>query len=168
MTRSKTIFATIVLASAVLLIPVRAQAALFTLDDLHVVLQGGVVGFEGTLSREPFDPESLFLDGLEVSIAGLLPDITPFFVSWPMSITTSFGPALMFTVEASAALAPGIYSGSATVIASDEFGASVEIQAQDFWVTVQERTQSIPDLGSSLLLLGIGLAGLRAGRKRWQ
>jgi hypothetical protein len=160
--------ATVVLASAVLLIPVRAQAARFTLDDLQVVLQGGVVGFGGTLSREPFDPELLFLDGLEVSIAGLLPDTTPFFFSWPVSITTSFGPALMFTVEAHAALAPGIYSGSATVIASDGAGTPVEIQAQDFWVTVREHTQSIPDLGSSLLLLGIGLAGLRAVRKRWQ
>jgi hypothetical protein len=34
--------------------------------------------------------------------------------------------------------------------------------------TVQPVGQPVADPGSSLLLLGIGLAGLRAGRKRWQ
>jgi hypothetical protein len=29
-------------------------------------------------------------------------------------------------------------------------------------------TESVPDPGSTLLLLGMGLVGLRAWRKRWQ
>jgi hypothetical protein len=160
-TRKRKVAVTVGLAALLTLAPARAHAALFTLDDFHVVAAGGTVGFYGTVTRENSDPDPLFLDGLDVSVGGLDVSTDPFFLGWPISTSTGFGPALLFELSAPLLLSPGIYTGSASIEASDGLGTPVVIEAQDFSVEVQ----AVPE-PATLAMLATALAGMAARLRR--
>ncbi len=157
---------TLAALAVLFLLPAAAKAdpVTFLLDDIRNVAPGGSVTFFGSLSNG--GPPTRILESISINISGLglTFDDTPFFLispSLPSGGTT--GNVAFFNIAASALTVPGIYDGSATVRLLDSLGNPIDV-SQDFVINVTGAAP-IPE-PATMFLLGSGLAGLAAARRR--
>jgi hypothetical protein len=148
-----------VLAIGLLSVPHAAEAAIFTLDDNKIAFQGGpAVAFNGSITWEAGDPDfdvdswSITLDApLTYDDADFLAFLRVYDAGDP------FQTGVMFTVTAPLATLPGLYTGSLTISAG-----ALQIGTEDFTVEVRA---AAPE-PSTLALVGVGLLGAAAARRR--
>ncbi len=150
---------------------VKADPITFTLDDNHVVAQGSSVTFFGTLSNGG-DP-GRFINGLSFSFDSGAPgsisfDDSAFFTNVPAFLGSgaSTGLVAFFDAVVSALVPPGVYSGSVTVLGGDDDQADNILGTQEFSITVVPGGQDPIPEPATMLLLGSGLAGAAALRRR--
>jgi PEP-CTERM motif len=149
---------------------VKADPITFTLDDNHSVAAGSSVTFFGTLSNG--GAPGRFINGLSFNFASGAPgsitvDDSAFFANVPAFLgpATSTGLEAFFDVVVSALVPPGVYGGSVSVLGGDDANAINVLGAQEFTITVTGGDQLVPE-PATMLLLGSGLAGLAAARRR--
>lgn len=151
---------------------VKADPITFTLDDNHDVPDGASpVTFFGSLSN--LGLPGRFINGLAFSFDSGAPgtitfDDTAFFANVPAFLDAgdSTGLVAFFDAFVSDFVTPGVYSGSVSVLGGDSDVADSILATQDFTLTVPpEGQQPIPE-PATMLLLGSGLAGAAALRRR--
>jgi hypothetical protein len=173
----KTKFKQLLIASAVLAVlvilpaAVKADPITFTLDDTHTVAAGSSVTFFGTLSNG--GPPGRFINALSFSFASGAPgsisfNDAAFFANVPafMGPGTSVGPVAFFDAVVSSLVPPGFYSGSVSVLGGDDENADDVLGTQDFSITVTPGGPGAIPEPATMLLLGSGLAGAAALRRR--
>lgn len=173
----KTKFKQLLIAMSVLAVlvvlpaAVKADPITFTLDDTHIVAQGSSVTFFGTLSNggEP----GRFINALSFSFDSGAPgsitfDDAAFFANVPafMGPMTTTGLVAFFDVIVSSLVPPGLYSGSVSVLGGDDADADNVLGTQDFSITVVPGGQDPIPEPATMLLLGSGLVGAAALRRR--
>jgi hypothetical protein len=79
----------------------------------------------------------------------------------------SYGPAAFFDVVAAAGLAPGLYTGSISILGGDNEGDENIEYTQRFDINDVGGQNPIPE-PTTMFLLGSGLAGAAALRRRLQ
>jgi PEP-CTERM motif len=164
------LFAMSVLAVLVILpAAVKADPITFTLDDTHSVAAGSSVTFFGTLSNG--GSPTTFLNGLSFTFASGAPGSISFndtaFFALPASLgpSTTTGLAAFFNAVVSSLVPAGVYSGSVSVLGGDTDSANDILGTQDFSITVTGGQTPVPE-PTTMLLLGSGLAGAAAMRRR--
>lgn len=171
-TKFKQLLIPMLVLAALVILPaaVKADPITFTLDDSHSVAAGGSVTFFGTLSNG--GPPGVFINGLSFSFASGAPgsisfNQAAFFANVPPVLApgASVGPVAFFDVLVSALVPPGVYSGSVAVLGGADENADNNLGSQDFSITVTGGQPAIPE-PATMLLLGTGLAGAAALRRR--
>ena len=157
------VLAVVALAPAI----VKADPVLFALQDSVTVSAGGSATLIGSISNGGPPPVWLtswsftFSDPLlsadDTALGGL-----PLFLDMQ-----SYGPAAFFDVVAAAGLAPGLYTGSISILGGDNEGDENIEYTQRFDINVEGGQNPIPE-PTTMLLLGSGLAGAAALRRRRQ
>jgi PEP-CTERM motif len=149
---------------------VKADPVTFTLDDTHSVAQGSSVTFFGTLSNG--GPPTVFLNAISFSFASGAPGSITFndaaFFALPASLTSgsSTGLAAFFDVVVSALVPPGVYTGTVSILGGADENAQNNLGTQEFSITVTPGGQQPVPEPATMLLLGSGLAGAAALRRR--
>jgi hypothetical protein len=140
----------------------RADPVVLTLPANVVVQAGGSVGVIGTLENQGAPPFNILLWSINLSNALLTFDDTGFQGS-PLVLNAleTFGPTNFFDVFANAALAPGNYAGTFTVMDTTR---NLNV-TQTFVITVTPGTQAVPEPASMILLVS-GVSGLLLARRR--
>lgn len=176
----KTKFKQLLIAMSVLAVlvilptAVKADPITFTLDDTHTVAAGSSVTFFGTLSNG--GAPGRFINALSFSFASGAPgsitfDDTAFFANVPafMGPSTTTGLVAFFDAVVSSLVPPGVYAGSVSVLGGDDANADNILGTQEFSITVLPAGGGgeIPE-PATMLLLGSGLAGAAALRRRKQ
>jgi PEP-CTERM motif len=172
MTKFKHLFTVMSVLAVLVILPavVKADPVTFTLDDTHSVAAGSQVTFFGTLSNG--GPPTVFLNALSFSFASGAPGSITFndaaFFALPASLGSgsSTGLAAFFNVVVSALVPPGVYSGSVTVLGGPNDNAQNILGTQEFSITVTPGGQNPVPEPATMLLLGSGLAGAAAMRRR--
>jgi PEP-CTERM motif len=150
-----------------------ASVAVSRADSLNVtsanpsqnVVQGTtVVTFDESISNPSDDTlflnsDATFTDSLLVSV-----DDSPFFTNAPFFLDplASSGPFALFNVDLPANLAPGLYTGTFSIFGGTDSGASDDLAAVNFSVTVKSPVVVTTPEPATLLLLSCGLLGIVA------
>ncbi len=158
---------TVAALAVLFLLPAAAKADPVTLllDANQGVAAGGSTTFNGSLTNAGAPARFLFDVSITFGDLGLSADPTALFAAYPGAIPGAGPLVAFFDVFADISVAPGIYSGSFTVLLSDENGENIITHSQDFTVTVRGGGDPIPE-PATMVLLGSGLAGLAAARRR--
>lgn len=146
--------------------PLRADV-IFTLDaPVFFGAPGTTFDITGSLSNSDTDPVFLNTASGVLSSGELDFDYANFFVLVPRVLNPGdlYSSSPIFSVIASPEAQPGDYSGSFTILGGVDENAFDELATQNFQVSVTD-TSAVPE-PSSVLLLGTGIAGLLALRRR--
>ena len=140
----------------------RADPVVLTLPPSVLVQAGGSVGVIGTLENQGAPPFNIVSWNINLSDPLLTFDDTGFQGS-PLVLNAleSFGPTNFFDVFADAALAPGNYAGTFTVMDTTR---NLNV-TQTFVITVTPRGAEVPEPASMILMLS-GVTGLLLARRR--
>ncbi len=173
----KTKFKQLLIAMSVLAVlvvlpaAVKADPITFTLEDTHTVAQGSSVTFFGTLSNG--GAPGRFINGLSFSFASGAPGTisfndAAFFANVPafMGPGTTTGLVAFFDAVVSSLVPPGVYLGTVSVLGGDDDQADDTLGTQEFSITVVPGGQQPVPEPATMLLLGSGLAGAAALRRR--
>jgi len=131
---------------------------------------GSLLSFQGSFSNAGV-PAS-FINSISLSLvgspAGFTFDANEFFAAVPLIVDPGFTVAAtnFFSVLIDLSVAPGLYSGSFSVLGGvDEFDENV-VATHEFTIQVDASTSQVPE-PATLLLFGTGLSWLTAlARKR--
>lgn len=141
----------------------KADPVTLTLPPSVAVQAGGSVGVIGTLSNLGNPPFNIDTWSINLSNPLLSFDDTDFLMGAPPVLNSmeSFGPTNFFDVFANAALAPGNYAGTFTVMDTTR---NLNV-TQTFVITVTPQGPAVPEPASMILLLS-GVSGLLLARRR--
>jgi hypothetical protein len=155
---------------AILPSAVKADPITFTLDDNHTVADGSSVTFFGTLSNG--GAPGRFINALSFNFAFGGPgtitfDDAAFFANVPAFLDPGMSTGLVafFDAVVSSLVSPGVYGGSVSVLGGDDATSDNVLGTQEFSITVTGGDQPIPE-PTTMLLLGSGLAGIAAAKRR--
>jgi len=170
----KTKFKQLLIAMTVLAVLVMLPAAVqadpitLTLDITHTVAQGGSVTYNGTLSNG--GTPARFINNVSLTFGGpasVTFDVSAFFSTVPaelnpgQTVTGAF-----FTAMAGILTTPGTYIGSFSVLGGDNDTEENLLATQEFTLIVVPGGQDPIPEPATMLLLGSGLAGAAALRRR--
>jgi len=179
-TKFKQLFIVMSVLAVLVILPaaVKADPITFTLDDTHSVAAGSSVTYFGTVTngtcvpQTTCGPPTTFLNGISVTFVyggpGSITSIDTAFFDIPQELAqgASTGLVAFFDAVVSALVTPGVYSGSITLQGGGDAEAFNVLGTQDFSITVLPGGQDPIPEPATMLLLGSGLAGAAALRRR--
>lgn len=133
---------------------------------------GDTLLFSGVLANSGTDPFFLNSPGVSGLDPSFIPDLTPFFLSTPLSIDPGPGGILsgveFFDVTIPAGQVSGDYFGEFTIVGGADGDAQDIFSTAQFTVSVTNAQTQVPEPGAGLLVSGALLAlwlGRRLRRK---
>ena len=146
-----------------------ADPIIFTLTNPNQVgTVGSVLSFTGSFTNAAAPTGTIVGDNFSGLPVTLTFDDTPFvtnFLGQNIAGGSTLGPLSLFTVTIEAGAVPGVYNGVFSASYDSDLGSSQETNFQKFSVTVLPAA-AVPDSGTTLSLLGLGLVSLLGVRSR--
>jgi hypothetical protein len=171
--KAKQLSLALVALAVLFLLPAAAKAdpIALTLDATHTVAAGGTAIFQGTLFNG--GPPGRFVNAVSFTFSGGFANFTfdpsAFFAAVPPFVAQGFGtgvlPVDFFDIIVSASAAPGLYTGSFSVLGGATDSDVNTLATQNFTLLVQGAQTAVPE-PASMFLLASGLGGAALARRR--